>query len=114
MTIRKRMRQLLNLVAHGIDQLVIQINGGGVADEFVCMESISACHQNEVEKFHICRVAFRLSRQITEKRKMRSEYAARRIRLSKNEEANTKYGIGSRGSIRVGTGFGNHNDDDHY
>jgi len=53
MTIRKRMRQLLNLVAHGVDQLVIQINGGGVADEFVCIEPISACHKNEVEKLHI-------------------------------------------------------------
>ena len=36
---------------------------------------------------------------------MKSEYAARRLRLSINEEGNTQYGIGSRGSVRVGTGF---------
>ncbi len=36
---------------------------------------------------------------------MKSEYAARELRLSLNEEANTIHGIGSRGSVRVGTGF---------
>jgi hypothetical protein len=36
---------------------------------------------------------------------MKSEYARVALRLSINEEANTKHGIGSRGSVRVGTGF---------
>ena len=36
---------------------------------------------------------------------MKSEYARAALRLSINEEASTKYGIGSRGSVRVGTGF---------
>ena len=49
--------------------------------------------------------AYRLSRQFAEKRKIKSEYARVALRLSLNEEANTQYGIGSRGSVRVGTGF---------
>jgi len=36
---------------------------------------------------------------------MKSEYARALPRLSINEEVNTQYGIGSRGSVRVGTGF---------
>ena len=36
---------------------------------------------------------------------MKSEYARAAPRLRLNEEVNTQYGIGSRGSIRVGTGF---------
>ena len=47
----------------------------------------------------------RLSRQIAEKQKIESEYGLNRVRLIQHEEANTEYGIGSRGSVRVGTGF---------
>ena len=36
---------------------------------------------------------------------MKSEYARPAPRLNTNEEANTQYGIGSRGSVRVGAGF---------
>jgi hypothetical protein len=36
---------------------------------------------------------------------MKSEYARPALRLNINEEANTNHGIGSRGSVRVGTGF---------
>ena len=36
---------------------------------------------------------------------MKSEYAGPELRLSINEEVNSQYGISSRGSVRVGTGF---------
>ena len=36
---------------------------------------------------------------------MKSEYADAASRLRLNEEVNTQYGIGSRGAVRVGTGF---------
>ena len=38
-------------------------------------------------------------------KKNKSECAAKIVRLIKYEEANTEYGIGSRGSVRVGTGY---------
>ena len=43
--------------------------------------------------------------QIAEKRFNQIRISRAPVRLSINEEANTKYGIGSRGTVRVGTGF---------
>jgi hypothetical protein len=58
----------------------------------------------EVEQFAVCD-ALLLSRQTAEKREIESEYECILVRLRPYEEANTEYGIGSRGSVRVGTGF---------
>src|SRR6202011_3503852 len=44
---------------------------------------------------------------------IKSEYVLAALRLSINEEVNTQYGIGSRGSVRVGTGFRNYHHNNH-
>src|SRR5437867_2919468 len=77
--------------------------GGGVAGELDSIASFSRSTKSKSRNFTSLN-ALRLSRQFTEKRKIESEYAPSRVRLIKHEEDNTIHGIGSRGSVRVGTG----------
>ena len=57
----------------------------------------------------ICKVPRKIVAQIViDFAVIESEYGPNRVRLIQHEEANTKYSIGGRGSVRVGTGFRNH------
>ena len=59
----------------------------------------------QVEQFTLRRIASDFLGKSPRNEKIESEYVPSRVRLIKHEEANTEYGIGSRGSVRVGTGF---------